>query len=88
MKPTLAPVARLGPFVFVLAGLTWWAITTRTWMAAPLAIAFVVTAFWWHIHRVGSARTGADLAAPGGLCTGCAAGCVECRERIEPEEAA
>ena len=41
----------LGPITILLALLTTWALYGRGWMAGPLALCFVVLAFWWHIQR-------------------------------------
>lgn len=58
-----------------------WAIAAMSLLAAPLAIAFVGIAFWWSITRVEPVD---PFAVPDdGRCGGCAAGCVECRERID-----
>jgi hypothetical protein len=82
------PAARLlGPITIVLAVLTTWAFSVRVWMAGPLAVVYVVAAFWWHIQRPGPAGVGARQAKQRQRCTGCRAGCVECRERIDLEEA-
>ena len=45
------------------------------WLCAPIALAFAGFAYAWY-HRV------AYVPDPS-ACTGCAAGCVGCRERID-----
>jgi hypothetical protein len=45
-------------------------------VAIPLAMATMITGFCWYVERPRPARRN-------GLCAGCSAGCVECRERIE-----
>lgn len=45
-------------------------------VAIPLAMVTMITGFCWYMERPRVPRTG-------GLCGGCRAGCVECRERIE-----
>jgi hypothetical protein len=67
----------------ILSGiLTFFAFGAGSLIAAPLAITFAVTAFWWNLTRPGGA--GLRIApAGGGPCRGCNPGCVECRERID-----
>jgi hypothetical protein len=45
-------------------------------VAIPLAMVTMITGFCWHVERSRVPRRT-------GLCGGCRAGCVECRERIE-----
>lgn len=68
----------LGPLTLGLGALTICAFFVLSWTAAPLALLFVVAAFVWSLSRVLDP-------APAGTsgCTGCAAGCVRCRERID-----
>jgi hypothetical protein len=61
--------------------MTFLALGAGSLIAAPMAIAFAVTAFWWNLVRPGGASL--RLAAAVGPCRGCARGCVECRERID-----
>jgi hypothetical protein len=75
-------VHRLLGIAAVLSGImTFLALGAGSLLAAPLAIALAVTAFWWNLTRPGGmgARTVATL----GPCRGCPHGCVECRERID-----
>jgi hypothetical protein len=66
----------------VLSGiLTFLALGAGSLIAAPLAITFAVTAFWWNLSRPGGASL--RIAAAEGPCRGCSRGCVECRERID-----
>ena len=75
-------VHRLLGFAAVLCGImTFLALGAASLLAAPMAIAFAVTAFWWNLTRPGG--MGARAVAPLGPCRGCPRGCVECRERIE-----
>jgi hypothetical protein len=61
--------------------LTFFALGAGSLIAAPAAIAFAVTAFWWNICRPGG--LGMRVLPTGGACRGCSRGCVECRERID-----
>ena len=71
-------VHRMMGIAAALAGLmTLLTIPAGGLMAAPVAVAFAVTAFWWHVTRPAPPH-----ATSGGLCSGCLRGCVECRERI------
>lgn len=66
----------------VLSGfLTFLAFGAGSLIAAPLAVTFAVTAFWWNLSRPGGA--GMQVAPVGGPCRGCRRGCVGCRERID-----
>ena len=66
----------------VLSGfLTFLAFGAGSLVAAPLAVTFAVTAFWWNLTRPGGA--GLRVAPSGGPCRGCRHGCVECRERLD-----
>ena len=60
---------------------TFLALGSASLLAAPMAIAFAVTAFWWNLTRPGG--MGAPAVAVLGPCRGCLHGCVECRERID-----
>ena len=74
-------VHRLLGFAAVLCGImTFLALGAASLLAAPMAIAFAVTVFWWNLTRPGG--MGARAVAPLGPCRGCPRGCVECRERI------
>ncbi|WP_143171890.1 hypothetical protein [Pseudonocardia thermophila] len=57
--------------LMILAG---WA---GSWLSAPFSLTFVLAAYLWSIGHSpsGSAAVG---------CDGCPAGCVGCRERIDP----
>ena len=73
---------RLLGFATVLCGIcTFLALSSASLLAAPMAIAFAVTAFWWNVTRPGG--LGAPVVAALGPCRGCPRGCVECRERID-----
>ena len=61
--------------------MTFLALGAGSLLAAPMAIAFAVTAFWWNLVRPGGASL--RLVQSGGPCGGCTRGCVECRERID-----
>jgi hypothetical protein len=61
--------------------MTFLALGAGSLVAAPMAIAFAVTAFWWNLIRPGGAAW--QPARVSGPCHGCARGCVECRERID-----
>jgi hypothetical protein len=75
-------VHRLLGFATVLCGIiTFLALGSASLLAAPMAIAFAVTAFWWNVTRPGG--MGARTVAALGPCRGCPHGCVECRERID-----
>lgn len=65
-----------GPAVAVFATLMILAVWAGTWISAPLALAFVASAYLWSLDvpRTEPLDTG---------CQGCAAGCVGCRERID-----
>ena len=45
-------------------------------VAIPLAMVTMITGFCWYMERP-------RVPQRNGLCGGCRAGCVECRERIE-----
>ena len=62
--------------------MTFLALGAASLLAAPMAIAFAVTAFWWNVTRPGGVGDGRVVAALG-PCRGCPRGCVECRERID-----
>jgi hypothetical protein len=47
-------------------------------LGAPLAVLFVLSAFGWNLVRADPAPRSAS-----GVCAGCVAGCVGCRERID-----
>jgi hypothetical protein len=70
----------VAPLTLVLAALTVLTALATMMIAVPLAMATMIMAFGWYVERPRALRRG-------GLCTGCAAGCVECRERIEIEGA-
>ena len=73
---------RLLGIAAVLSGImTFLALGGGSLMAAPLAIAFAVTAFWWNLMRPGG--FGLRAVPVVGPCRGCPRGCVECRERID-----
>ena len=73
---------RLLGFATVLSGImTFVALLAASLLAAPMAIAFAVTAFWWNLTRPGGMAPRPFAAV--GPCRGCPRGCVECRERIE-----
>jgi hypothetical protein len=61
--------------------LTFLALGAGSLIAAPMAIAFAVMAFWWNLTRPGGAML--QPAQVNGPCRGCTRGCVECRERID-----
>jgi hypothetical protein len=60
------------------AGLLYRATADAALLAAPLALVFVVAAFLWSLDRAAPVAAG-----PPDPCPGCAAGCVECRERLD-----
>jgi len=66
----------------ILSGImTFLALGVGSLLAAPMAIAFAVAAFWWNLNRPGGAGPWPVPAI--GPCRGCLRGCVECRERID-----
>jgi hypothetical protein len=70
-------VTRLvAPLTVTLGVLTLVTALAVMMVAVPLAMATMITGFCWYVERPRPARRN-------GLCGGCAAGCVECRERIE-----
>jgi hypothetical protein len=66
----------VAPMTVVLGVLTLITTLAAMMIAVPLAMATMITGFGWYIERP---RT----PVRNGLCAGCRAGCVECRERIE-----
>jgi hypothetical protein len=75
-------VHRLLGIAAVLSGImTFLAFGAGSLLAAPMAIAFAVTAFWWNLMRPGG--VGRRPVPAMGPCPGCLRGCVECRERID-----
>jgi hypothetical protein len=66
----------VAPLTVALGVLTLVTALAVTMVAVPLAMATMITGFCWYVERPQPARRN-------GLCTGCPAGCVECRERIE-----
>ncbi|WP_214405387.1 hypothetical protein [Pseudonocardia lacus] len=72
--------------LFLLTALTAvlsaWALSERSELAIPLSVLFVLAAFGWSLSRVHEEAAGSPIPA-GGVCAGCRAGCVECRERID-----
>jgi hypothetical protein len=75
-------VHRLLGIAAVLSGImTFLALGAGSLLAAPMAIVFAVTAFWWNLMRPGD--VGPRPAAAEGPCPGCLRGCVKCRERID-----
>jgi hypothetical protein len=70
-------VTRLvAPLTVTLGVLTLVTALAVMMVAVPLAMATMITGFCWYVERPRPVRRN-------GLCGGCAAGCVECRERIE-----
>ncbi|MCO1658606.1 hypothetical protein [Pseudonocardia humida] len=59
-----------------------WALVEQSQVAIPLSVAFVLAAFGWSLSR-NHPVAAAPPTPTTGLCTGCRAGCVECRERID-----
>jgi hypothetical protein len=66
----------LAPLTIVLGVLTVLITMLLSMVAVPLALATIITGFGWYVERPWPAKRN-------GLCGGCSAGCVECRERIE-----
>ena len=82
MDRLLAACARhLGAATALTALCALWAISTRSLLAAPVAVVFVGIAFWWSLTRVEPAFLRPATAEA--RCGGCAAGCAQCRERID-----
>ncbi len=78
----LAPCTRyLGAATAVTALCALVAISSQSLLAGPLAVVFVAIAFWWSLTRIEPAYL--RPVTPEGTCIGCAAGCVECRERLD-----
>jgi hypothetical protein len=63
------------PLTVLLGLLTLVTMLAALMVAVPLAMATMVTGFAWYVEQRPRLR-------PDGLCGGCRAGCVECRERI------
>jgi hypothetical protein len=78
--PFLFAPRRLALLTAVSAALVVWALAERSLLAVPLSVVFVLVAFGWSLARL---HVQALPAAPAGLCRGCRAGCVDCRERID-----
>jgi hypothetical protein len=78
----------LAAVTLVSAVLTAWALAERSVLGSSLAVLFVVAAFAWSLARYEGGLT-AVPELPSGRpvgrrhCTGCAAGCAGCRERID-----
>lgn len=66
----------LAPLTIVLGVLTVLMTLLLSMVAVPLALATIITGFGWYMEHPRPATRN-------GLCGGCSAGCVECRERIE-----
>lgn len=66
----------VAPLTVALGVLTLITALAVMMVAVPLAMATMITGFCWYVERPRTAQRD-------GLCGGCAAGCVECRERIE-----
>lgn len=88
-RPISVLAHHLGAATVGLGGLTAWAFSQLSLLAAPLAVAFVGLAFWWNLDRPEPAPMSAprSAAAPE-RCAGCVGGCAGCRERIDVDEAA
>lgn len=69
----------VGPLTVALGVLTLVTALALSVIAVPLAMATMVAGFCW---SAGSCSA-TGWPRPAGPCTGCRAGCVECRERIE-----
>ena len=66
----------VAPLTVALGVLTLVTALAVMMVAVPLAMATMITGFCWYVERPRPTRRN-------GLCAGCRAGCVECRERIE-----
>ena len=66
----------VAPLTVALGVLTLVTALAVMMVAVPLAMATMITGFCWYVERPRPVRHN-------GLCAGCPAGCVECRERIE-----
>ena len=66
----------VAPLTVMLGVLTLITALAMMMVAVPLAMATMITGFCWYAERPRPVRRS-------GLCAGCSAGCVECRERIE-----
>ena len=66
----------VAPLTALLGVLTLASALAMSMVAVPFAMATMITGFCWYMERPRPARRN-------GLCGGCHAGCVECRERIE-----
>ena len=69
-------VRLVAPLTVMLGMLTLVTALAVMMVAVPLAMATMITGFCWYVERPRAVRRD-------GLCGGCPAGCVECRERIE-----
>jgi len=66
----------IAPVTVALGVLTLLTGLAAMMVAVPLAMATMIMGFGWYVERPRTPRRN-------GLCGGCQAGCVECRERIE-----
>jgi hypothetical protein len=66
----------VAPLTIAFGVLTLLTALAALMVAIPLAMVTMITGFCWYMERSRVPRRN-------GLCGGCRAGCVECRERIE-----
>lgn len=66
----------VAPLTIAFGTLTLLTALAALMVAVPLAMVTMITGFCWYMERPRTPRRN-------GLCGGCRAGCVECRERIE-----
>ncbi|MBL8928266.1 MAG: hypothetical protein JNM77_18870 [Pseudonocardia sp.] len=66
----------VAPLTIAFGALTLLTALAAMMVAVPFAMVTMITGFCWYAERPRTPRRT-------GLCGGCRAGCVECRERIE-----
>ena len=66
----------VAPLTVAFGALTLLTALAAMLVAVPLAMVTMIIGFCWYVERPRTPRHN-------GLCGGCRAGCVECRERIE-----
>lgn len=66
----------VAPLTVAFGALTLLTALAAMAVAIPLAMVTMITGFCWYMERP-------RVPQRNGLCGGCRAGCVECRERIE-----
>ena len=82
---SLFSARRLAALALLAGVLMAWALAERSSVAVPLSAVFVLAAFAWSLVRAHEVAFGPRTRATpvDGVCAGCRAGCVGCRERID-----